>query len=452
MWPPVSPERPASIAALRDAQRSGSTTAEEIVARHLERIASDPVGAVVESDAAAALSAARDVDGARAAGSPLGPLAGIPLTIKDSFAVAGMHASVGLPESRLRTDADARAVAALRAAGAVIVGKTNVPDMLDSYDTSSTLYGRTTNPWDPSRIAGGSSGGSAAAVAAGLSLGDLGSDLSGSIRVPSAWCGVYGHRPSSGVISKRGHLPWSLDAQMEPPTSAAGPIAGSAADLTELFEVLAGSVEAGPWRLDLPRSRVDSVRGVRVGLWLDAWEAPVDDETSGALLDFAARVTTAGATVLAIPDPGLGSRESAALFERLVDIELSHGGSGGVSAADIWAAREAQAEARATWETIFDSVDVVVAPVTPFVAPPSGDASTPENRSAVGRWSCISNLSQGPSTVVPLALGARSGMPIGAQIMARHGDDRSTLGFARASAAAGLLLDSPSPATNGERR
>ncbi|WKK70564.1 amidase family protein [Rathayibacter oskolensis] len=211
-----------SIAELRAALAAGEVSAVEVASDRLAAAAGHP-GTVVAHDPEAVLRAAASVDERRRRGEPLGPLAGVPVTVKDAFEVEGLVGSVGTAGSVHRSQSDAPAVAALRAADAVILGKTNVPAFLASLDTANDVYGRTVNPWGAGLSAGGSSGGSAAAVASGLSWGDLGSDLVGSIRVPAAWNGVCGHRPSNGVVSKRGHLPWRTSTRLEPSASVAGP-------------------------------------------------------------------------------------------------------------------------------------------------------------------------------------------------------------------------------------
>ncbi|MCJ1703187.1 amidase [Rathayibacter sp. VKM Ac-2926] len=424
-----------SIAELRAALAVGAVSAVEVAADRLAAVAAQS-GTVVAWDEAAVLRAAASVDERRRRGEPLGALAGVPLTVKDSFDVAGLDGSVGTAESVHRSVADAPAVAALRAADAVILGKTAVPPFLDSFDTAGALHGRAVNPWGAQLTAGGSSGGSAAAVASGLSWGDLGSDLTGSIRVPAAWNGVCGHRPSSGVISKRGHLPWPVGTRLEPSASAAGPIARSADDTAALFAVLAGSVSSGPWRLALPEPRFSRLSELTVGLWLAEESAPVDDETAAALAGLAERLRAAGATVVDLGPSVLGTAEAEALFDRLVLHEISYPGGPGAPVAQVWADWDEQLRLRAEWERAIAGVDVVLAPVVPFAAPafPLAEA----DRRAIGRWSCLANLAMGPSTVLPIGLGATSGLPLAAQLIGAHGDDLATLGAARLLAAEGL--------------
>src|SRR5918993_2057786 len=191
--------------------RGRQLSARELTEAQLARIeAVNPrLNAVVELRATQALAEAAAADQAAARGRELGPLHGVPMTVKDSFDVAGLHTTWGNPAfADYLAAADATVVRRLRQAGAVILGKTNVAAMLADFgQTANELYGTTTNPWDPARTPGGSSGGAAAAVAAGLSFLEYGSDLVGSIRIPASYCGVYGLKPSVGVVPLTGFQP-----------------------------------------------------------------------------------------------------------------------------------------------------------------------------------------------------------------------------------------------------
>ncbi|KQQ03640.1 MULTISPECIES: amidase [unclassified Rathayibacter] len=440
-----------SIAELRAALAAKEVSAVEVAEGRLAAVAGHP-STLVAHDPEAVLRAAASVDERRRRGEPLGPLAGVPITVKDAFEVEGLVGSVGTAESVHLSQNDAPAVAALRAADAVILGKTNVPAFLASLDTVNDVYGRTANPWGTGLSAGGSSGGSAAAVASGLSWGDLGSDLVGSIRVPAAWNGVCGHRPSNGVISKRGHLPWRTSTRLEPSCSVAGPIARSADDAAALFEALAGTASPGPWRLALPAPRFAALGELRVGLWLSEASAPVDDETAEALDALADRLATAGVTVRPVRDSVLATPDAERLFDRLVQHEIAYGAAldgtaagfdtvgdptAGAPAAQVWADWDAQLELRDRWHDMIADVDVVLAPTVPFAAPAAPVA--PEDERAISRWSTLANLAMGPSTVLPIALGSSSGLPVAAQLIGAHGHDLSTLAAARMLAEAGLV-------------
>ncbi len=246
----------------------------ELVQAHLRQIEDQNprLNAFVEVLGDSALVEARE----RESAEPLGLLHGVPVTIKDSFDVAGLPTRAG---SRLRTghvaEEDAPAVARLRAAGAVILGKTNTPEFLASYETDNFITGRTNNPCDLERTPGGSSGGEAAAIAAFCSPGGLASDGGGSIRVPAHFCGIAGLKPTPGRVPAAGHFP-SL-GYPGGLTGVAGPIARTAEDLRLLFSVLAGYEPQDPFSTPAP-IRDFPLAGVRVGIWPQFYRVPVDPE------------------------------------------------------------------------------------------------------------------------------------------------------------------------------
>ena len=255
---------------------------------------------------------ARDADRAGARGEG-GALLGLPMTIKESFNVAGLPTTCGVPEWRdFVSQHDAPAVQRTRAAGAVLLGKTNVPPMLADWQSANPIHGRANNPWDLGRTPGGSSGGSAAAIAAGLSALEVGSDIGGSIRVPAAFCGVYGHRPSETLLPKSGQFPLPPLPNAVGVMGVQGPIARSAEDLELALSVLAGP-DAGEdvaWRVELPPARRDRLADFRVAVLPAVPWLAVDDEITRALQDVAARLGRLGATVEGGP-AGRARRPSA---------------------------------------------------------------------------------------------------------------------------------------------
>src|SRR5436190_6818200 len=249
------------------------------------------LNAVVVRDFDRAREAARAADAALARGER-GPLLGLPMTVKESNNVAGLATTWGSPAfGGWTAEIDAVAVQRLKAAGAIILGKTNVPPFLSDWQSTNPVYGRTRNPWDPSRSPGGSSGGSAAALASGMTPLEVGSDIGGSIRVPAAFCGVYGHKPSYGLVPLRGHSPPGLDGG---PVALAvvGPMARSPADLQLGLDVLAGPEpeEAVGYRLELPAPRHTQLADYRVFV-IDSHPAvETDEEVRAALNGVASRL------------------------------------------------------------------------------------------------------------------------------------------------------------------
>ena len=236
------------------------------------------LNAIVALDLDRAVATAAAADQATADGGPIGPLHGLPMTVKDVWETEGLVTTSGAPELQDHVpEVDALAVARLRTAGAVIFGKTNTPLYAGDFQTYNDVYGVTNNPWDTTRTAGGSSGGAAAAVAAGLTPLELGSDIGGSIRNPAHFNGVYGLKPSWGVVPSRGHIPGPPGSLVEPDVNCNGPLARSLDDLRLALGVVAGPVpeDAAGWRLELDEGppvadvgalRVATVSG-RVATW-----------------------------------------------------------------------------------------------------------------------------------------------------------------------------------------
>ena len=269
----------------------------ELVEAHLSRIEKlNPLlNAFVRVDAERSRQSARTAEAAVMRGEPARLLHGVPLTIKSSIDVAGLPSETG---SRLRAGrmapADAPIVARLKAAGAVIMGNTNAPEMLMSWETDNSLYGRTNNPWDLERTAGGSSGGESAAIAAGLSAAGVGSDGGGSSRVPAHFTGICGLKPTPGRIPSTGHYPPSLG-----PFSligVVGPIARTVSDLCAMFEVLTGPDDGDPISSPVPLRWPDEaeLRKIRIGYFEDDDRSPVTPETRAAVRTVAHAIKQSG--------------------------------------------------------------------------------------------------------------------------------------------------------------
>jgi Asp-tRNA(Asn)/Glu-tRNA(Gln) amidotransferase A subunit family amidase len=266
--------------------RDGVISPSELLDEHLRQIeARNPsVNAFVTVLAERAREEARAREAQMVRGEPLGLLHGVPLTVKDSFDVAGLPTRSGsrfrptIPASR-----DASAVSRLRAEGAIILGKTNTPDLLASYESDNFITGRSNNPWDICRTPGGSSGGEAAAIAAFCSPGGIATDGGGSIRVPAHFCGIAGLKPTPGRISTTGHFP-----SMGHPgglVGVAGPMARDATDLHLLFSVLAGYDSSDPFSTPVPLRRPELVAEtpLRIGMWEQFYDVPVDSEIRAAV-------------------------------------------------------------------------------------------------------------------------------------------------------------------------
>ena len=280
----------------------------EVAQNHLERIErlNPKLNAFVDFRPEAILAQARNAEKAVLRGDDLGPLHGVPLSIKSSIDVAGHRCEAGtcLRAGRIATE-DAPLVARLRAAGAVILGVTNAPELLMAWETDNLLYGRTNNPWDLTRTAGGSSGGEAAAIAAGLSAGGVGSDGGGSIRVPAHFCGICGLKPTPGRIPSTGHYPKAGGPFAL--IGVVGPMARTVADLQTLFEVMAGWDDGDPCTAPVAvRALHESkVRAVPIGFFEDDGRTPVTEETREAVRLAAFTLMSCGFRVDAFRPEGL---------------------------------------------------------------------------------------------------------------------------------------------------
>jgi amidase len=277
----------ASIAEIAESVRTKKVSPVEIVAAHLDRIEQlqPKVNAFVHVDAEAAHAEARRAEDAVRQGRSLGPLISVPITLKSCIDVAGWPCPAG---SLLRSDyvaqTDAAMAARLKAAGAILLGNTNMPEFLMAYETDNLVSGKTSNPWNLSRSAGGSSGGEAAAIAAGCSTGGVGSDGGGSIRVPAHFCGICGLKPTPGRIPATGHFPPGAGAFSW--IGVVGPMARTIADVRALFQAMAGPDPGDALSAPVPvRTITDAqLKGLRIGILESDALGKTDAETNAALL------------------------------------------------------------------------------------------------------------------------------------------------------------------------
>src|SRR6476661_5119389 len=291
-----------SASDLAGAIRAREFTSRELLELYLDRVErlNAPINAVVTLDADRARAAADAADAALARGDDVGPLHGLPVTIKDAIETAGIRSTGGAVELTDHVPThDAPAVARLKEAGAIVFGKTNAPRWSGDIETFNDIFGGSSNPWNVDHITGGSSGGSAAAVAAGLTSFEVGTDIGGSVRIPSHCCGVFGLKPSFGVVPQRGYLDHVGGGTTDADVNVFGPIARSADDLDLLINVLASPAPefAPAWRIDLPPSDVHALDELRVGVWFDAPECPPDAEYRAILGATADAMADAGAKV-----------------------------------------------------------------------------------------------------------------------------------------------------------
>jgi amidase len=434
------------------------------LARHAETHAK--LNAVVAADPERALERARALDDARLRGEHLGPLAGLPMTIKDTFDVAGMAASSGLADFRRRMTEDAATVSHARRAGAVIWGKTNVPVMAADWQSANGLYGVTNNPWDLKRTPGGSSGGAAAALAAQVTCLEIGSDIGGSLRVPASFCGVFSHKPTWGMVSQRGHVPPSPNSFSERDLNVVGPMARSARDLRLLLSI----IENGPLA---PKAPPADLKEAKIGLWLDDPLCPLDGEVRGVLQTFADELRAAGAEVETIPSP-VDMRALLHSYQTLLGAVLAEDlppgmlrgmerarffmrgrvtRDGPLSSAAMamaytarhteWLAADAvRSRLRHEIDAAFGRWHVILAPIAPVPAFPH-DKRPFQKRSlkmsnggaipypSMLTWISVATALRLPATAVPVGL-TPAGLPVGAQLIGPHAGDARTLALAQA--------------------
>jgi amidase len=459
-----------ATAALKAKKVSAVELAQDAIAR-IERH-DGKINAICVRDFERGLEAARAADAALARGEGK-PLLGIPLTVKESFNVAGLPTTWGfVPQKDFRPAEDALAICRVKDAGGVILGKTNVPIGLGDWQSYNDIYGTTNNPYNLGRTPGGSSGGSAAALAAGYGALSLGSDIGGSLRVPAFHCGVYAHKPTFALVPSRGHTPPPFPAiPVDRDLAMTGPMARSAADLALLLDVMAGPDPldaAKAYTLALPPARHAELRNFRVLLVESDPVLPPDKEIRGAIEKLAGHLEKAGVSVARqsplLPDFAESSRLYMRMLLSLLGASLlpelyagAQAAAAQLSPADNSLAAErlrgivsshrawllddrARARLRAQWRELFTNFDAVICPIMPTPAYPHDHAPEQETRriNIDGKdypypdqlaWPGIATLPGLPSTAIPLGL-SKEGLPIGVQIVGPWLEDRTPLRLA----------------------
>ncbi|QQS15044.1 MAG: amidase [Rhodospirillales bacterium] len=473
--PPRASEDPQyrTVAQLVEALAARKVSAVELLEASLKRIATlDPhINAVVVRDFDRARAAAKAADEALARGERR-PLLGVPMTVKESYDVAGLPTTWGIPAFKdWRPAEDAVVVSRLKAAGAVVLGKTNVPVGLADWQTINPIHGRTNNPHDIDRTPGGSSGGAAAALACGYVALEMGSDIGGSLRTPAHFTGVYGHKPSHGIVPERGHtFPRAVPTASGNGLSVVGPMARSAADIATALDIVAGAderAEGVAWKVALPPARHTGLAGFRV-LVLDSHPlAPVAKDIAQAFDRLAGRLAKSGAKVARasplLPDLAEATRN----FVRLLSPVLAQGrppeyyervraAAAAMPADDpgldaLWlrsinagwrewrAADIVRDGMRRRWRALFQEFDAVVCPAMPTLAFPHDASDVAGRRLDIDGakhpyivnlvWAGFATAAGLPATVAPIDRGA-GGLPIGAQIVGPMLEDRTPIALA----------------------
>jgi amidase len=436
-----------------EAIRNGEITSRELLdllADRIERI-NPKLNAVVTLDLERAREAADAADRMLAEGKLMGPLHGIPITIKDALEVAGVRSTGGATELRNNIpNRDAPVVRALREAGAIVFGKTNLPRWSGDIQSFNEIFGTTVNPWNAERVPGGSSGGAAVAVSAGLTSFELGTDIGGSIRFPSSFCGVFGHKPSWGVVPASGYLDHEAGGTTEADINVLGPIARSAEDLELLLGILLR--KEGPIVASLAPPPAD-VKSLRVAAWLDDPFCPVDAKVSAVMNAAVDKLEATGIPVDRSARPKIDPAQAAGLGLWLVSAAMAQSmppealedsgletGLAGVSHRE-WLDRHAEREAiRAEWAVFFERYDVILMPVS-FVPPfPHNQEGEFVSRKLVCNgeergyidvilWTILTGMAYLPASVPPIGFD-EDGLPISFQVVGPYGGDYTTIRLA----------------------
>jgi len=455
----------------------GETSSSELLELYIERYErfNPQLNAIVDTDLEGARARARQADQAREKGESLGALHGLPMTLKDSIEIRGMRTTHGSPTFKdYRSVRDADVVESLQGAGAVIFGKTNLPLFGNDFQTFNEVYGTTNNPWNLELSPGGSSGGAAAAVAAGLTGLEIGSDIGGSIRSPAHYCGVYGHKPSFGIVPYFGQLPPSKhhvhDHMVPLDLVVTGPLGRSAEDLAMVMDLVVRPARGDrkAFRIELPPARKKSLKDYRIGVWIDDGDYGPDSSVGDALQHAVDALARAGAQVVD-KRPDLDFRRCYQVYSELLNLATAHTLPEDqfkqlqeltrqpdadqehpiVKYAHMktrthgeWLRLNGQrAMMRTRWEEYFQDVDVMICPCARVAAFPHDPRSFTKRVNTVNGqelphdevllpWAGLTLMAYLPATSAPVGL-TPDGRPVGAQIVGPYHEDRTPIHVAQ---------------------
>lgn len=462
----------ADATALAEKIRKKEISSVELLGHYIDRMEkyNPQINAIVVTQLDKARARAKEADAALARGENWGPLHGVSMTVKESYNIEGLPTTWGNPalKDNIATS-DAVACERLQDAGAVIFGKTNVPISLADFQSYNEVYGTTNNPHDLARGPGGSSGGSAAALASGMTGLEMGSDIGGSIRNPAHYCGVFGHKPTWGILPMRGH---ALPGVLTPSDiSVIGPLARSARDLRLAVQLVGGAddLHLPGWNLALPEPTQKTLRDFRIAVWADDNLAPVDESVKARVLQVAELAEKAGALVDygARPDfapdyshdqytnllhSAMSARQPEDVFRANVERRRQLAPDDRSALAQVTIAsslyyrewhqhNENRTHLRWAWHEFFKDFDILLTPMCstpafPHDQNPQMGARTltvnNEQRPYFEQifWAGLTGVSYLPSTIVATGLNDQ-GLPIGVQIVAREMGDYFSIEFAR---------------------
>jgi amidase len=435
-----------STTALARAIRGKEVSAVELLTAHIKQIeARNPaLNAVVTMDFERARERARQADRALAREQVWGPLHGVPFTLKDAHATAGVRTTTGaLAFAQQIPSSDGTVAARLKAAGGILLGKTNVAEMLSDYQTSNPIFGRTNNPWNLARTSGGSSGGAAAAVATGMTPFEVGTDMSGSIRIPAHFCGVFGLKPTERRVSTAGLIPGIEGPRSVRVLSCVGPLGRTVEDLALIFRIIAGpdaqDTEVPPVPVgDLPDRPLNQLR---VALAPTLPGLPVAASVKQAIERLAQQLTTAGAQVDTPVLPQLDLPADLASTGALIGMAIGAFAPGGQPPATLAAYLQAlhrRDQSMIAWDRFFEAWDVLLCPpamTTAFAHCKPGTPLPVDGRDVdyftISGHTTVFNYSGHPALVLPCGQDP-DGLPIGAQLVGRRWDEARLLAAAAA--------------------
>ncbi|MDF1719571.1 MAG: amidase [Minwuia sp.] len=462
----------ASALRIAAAIRDGETTAVEMLEVFIDRTErlNQAINAIIATDFDAAREAAAGLDLLNSQGYRLGAFHGVPMTVKESYNVAGLPTTAGDPDYADNiAKADAVVVDRIKRQGGVVFGKTNVPLNLTDWQSYNAVYGGTGNPWDAQRTPGGSSGGSAAALAAGLTGLEFGSDIGASIRNPAHYCGVFGHKPTFDIVPRRGH--GKVLSNKPSDISVCGPLARSAMDMEVAMLAIAGAdpVYGEGWHLTLPKPTKDDLGDFKVALMLETSASEVDDEVKTKLLTLADDLRRAGVTVderdpfavdwdqyhedyFRLFRPVTHSSLPQEVFDGwlaqrpgVAEDDRSYNGMNIKAATESyyeWAAADRRRYGyRDQWKGFFQDYDLLLCPAAASAAFLREETIPREHRMITVNghdveyndqlfWAGIAGSVYLPGTVAPLGPGGVSGLPVGVQIVGPYMGDLTTIRFA----------------------
>lgn len=438
-----------STTELAGAIRAGRVSATEVLGGHLAQIATHnpALNAVITLDAERAAQRAREADEALARGENWGPLHGVPFTLKDAHATAGVRTTTGFPPLASYVPQEDGAVAArLKAAGGILIGKTNVPVMLADFQTSNPIFGRTNNPWDIARTPGGSSGGAAAALASGMTPFEVGTDLSASIRLPAHFCGVFGLKTTERRVPLTGLIPGLPGPRPLRIMSTIGPMARTVDDLALLYSII-----AGPDGLDTDVTPVPVGPGaaielgdLRIAVAPTVPAIPVAAEIRAAVAQVAGTLAPLCRVVEEAPLPSLDFNQELAGGGALIGMLIGAVQPGAqelpATLAQYLEALDRRDQSIIAWEQFFDRWDVLLCPASMTTAFPHCDPGSPlqVDGQEVSYWTvsahgALFNYTGHPAVVLPYTLD-RDGLPIGIQLVGKRSGESRLLAVADALA------------------